>query len=62
VAEHSIDSGHRIEFNETEVLAKTSRYMDRLVKEATKINLHPDNINREEGFKLTKAWNPSTRL
>jgi hypothetical protein len=36
--------------------------MDRLVKEATEIKLHPDNINREEGFKLSKAWNPSSSI
>jgi hypothetical protein len=30
--------------------------------EAMEINLHPDNIHREEGFKLNRAWNPMTRL
>jgi hypothetical protein len=33
-----------------------------IVKEATEIKFHPDNINREERFKLSKAWNPSTSL
>jgi hypothetical protein len=32
------------------------------VKEATEIKFHQDNINREEGFKLSKAWNPSNSL
>jgi hypothetical protein len=27
-----------------------------------KIKLHLNNINREEGFKLRKTWNLSTRL
>jgi hypothetical protein len=36
--------------------------MDRLVKEAIEIKLRPDNNNREEGFKLGNAWNPSTSL
>jgi hypothetical protein len=36
--------------------------MDRLVKVATEIKLHPDDMNREEGFRLSKAWNPSTKL
>jgi hypothetical protein len=44
-----------------EVVAKTSGYMGH-VKEATEIKFLPDNINREEGFKLSKAWNPSTSL
>jgi hypothetical protein len=44
VAEHSIESDHRIEFHEPEVLAKTSGHMNRLVKEAITVKLHPDNI------------------
>jgi hypothetical protein len=36
--------------------------MDELVKEAVEIKLHADNINREEGFELGKAWNPNTRF
>jgi hypothetical protein len=36
--------------------------MDKLVKEAMEINLHPDNVNREEGFKLSKTLNPNTRF
>jgi hypothetical protein len=35
VAEHSIESGNRIKFHETEVLAKTPGYTDQLAKEAT---------------------------
>jgi hypothetical protein len=46
VAEHSIESGYRIKFHETEVLAKMSGYMDRLAKEVTEMKLHPENINR----------------
>jgi hypothetical protein len=36
--------------------------MDRFAREATEIKLHPDIINREDGFKLSKAWYPSTGL
>jgi hypothetical protein len=62
VAEHSIELGHWIKFQETEVLTKTSCCMDRLVREAIEINLHPNNIDREEGFELNRAWSPTTRL
>jgi hypothetical protein len=62
VAEHRIESGHRINFHETEILAETSDCMDRLVKEAIEIKLHLENLNREEWFILSKAWNPSTSL
>jgi hypothetical protein len=60
VAEHSNESDHQIKFQDTEVLAKTSGYTDWLVKGAIEIKLHPNNINKEEGFKLSKTWNPGT--
>jgi hypothetical protein len=24
--------------------------------------VHPNNINREEGFKLSQAWNPAIKI
>jgi hypothetical protein len=30
--------------------------MDRIVKEAIEIELHPYNINRQGGFCLSKSW------
>jgi hypothetical protein len=62
VAEHSTESSHWIKFQKTEVMAKMSDHMDLIVKEATEIILHLNNINREEGFKLSESWNPSSRL
>jgi hypothetical protein len=53
-----MESCYWIKFHH-KVLAKTSSYMG-LVKEATEIKLLPDTVNREDGFKLSKAWNPST--
>jgi hypothetical protein len=58
VAEHSIDQGHRIHFHNSSILATKTRYMDRIVREAIEIELHPYNINREGGFYLTKSWKP----
>jgi hypothetical protein len=42
-------------FHATEVLAKTSDYIDRLVKAAAVIKSNGDNIDREERFKLCTA-------
>jgi hypothetical protein len=58
VVEHSIDQGHRIRFYNTSILATKTRYMDRFVREANEIELHPYNINRESGFCLRKSWKP----
>jgi hypothetical protein len=58
VAEHRIDQGHRIKFHSASILATKTRYMDRNVGEAIKIELHPYNINREGGFCLSKSWKP----
>jgi hypothetical protein len=36
--------------------------MDRLVKEAIQIRLNQNNFNRDNGFTLSRAWNPVTKL
>jgi hypothetical protein len=58
VAEHSIVQGHRIQFQNSSILATKTRYMDRIVREAIEIELHLYNINREGGFCLSKSWKP----
>jgi hypothetical protein len=55
VAEQSIYLGHRIQFHNSSILATKTRYMDRIVREATEIELHSYNINREGCFCLSKS-------
>jgi hypothetical protein len=62
VAEHSINTGHQIDFNSVSVLDTASGYMDRLVKEAIEIRLNHKNFNRDSGFTLSRAWNSVTKL
>jgi hypothetical protein len=62
VAVQSTELDSWIKFQEMNMLAKISGYMDQLVKVVTEIRVQPHNINREERYKLNKARNPTIRL
>jgi hypothetical protein len=61
-AEHCIETGHKIIFYETTVPARTSGYMEHLVKEAIEIQLHSTSFNRDNGYMLSRAWYPLTNM
>jgi hypothetical protein len=58
VAVYSISLGHCIQLQDTTILSTKSRHMDWMIREATEIELHPNNMNREDGLHLSQSWKP----
>lgn len=58
LSEHNIQSGHKILFDESTILAKSSFYYNRKIREGIEIFKHPNNINRDQGWSLSPMWQP----
>jgi hypothetical protein len=48
MAEHSINLGHHIQFQDISILAKKTGCMGCIIREAVETELHPNNMIREE--------------
>lgn len=57
VAEHvcNIDH-HEMRWDDTRILSKDSKYHQRVIREALEIMRTPNNINREDGYQLSRTW------
>ena len=55
LVEHSVTSRHHISIEDTKFVVDIDYYTKRRVREAIKIEKHPQNINRDDEYKLSKS-------
>jgi hypothetical protein len=63
MAECNISLSHHIQFHDTSILAKKSRCIEHIIRAAIEIEIHPNNVNKEEeNFSLSRSWKPLIQI
>jgi hypothetical protein len=58
IVEHNINLGQHIQLYYITIPSTKPRYMDLIIRVAVEIELHPNNMNREDIFCLSKSYPP----
>ena len=61
VSEHANETGHLPLWNQVKFIVCDPHRYTRRVKEAIQIRLHSNDINRDSGIEIPKAWIPTIR-
>lgn len=62
VAKHFHSTNRRTEFEEAQILIKTSNNRERVIREAIEIVQHPNDFKRKHGYKFSKLWTSAIPL
>jgi len=52
----NIETGHQILFDKTTTIATITSYFPRKYRKAIEIQKHPDNLNKDNGYNISRIW------
>ena len=59
LAEHAEKTKHHICIEDTEVIARIDHFHHRKLREALEIEKSPVNLNRDDGWSVSRCWIPA---